>query len=179
MNTILTLALLTGSMAVAADPIAQIHDADVQRVEREVLGLAQAMPADKYDFAPTNGTFTGIRTFGLQVRHIATYFYLISASILQEKPPVDTGATDNGPDSLKTKDQIIEYFKGAIAYAHKAVATLTQKNELDSVPSPFGRGTMLRVEAAGILGWHSYDHYGQMVVYARMNGVIPPASRQQ
>ena len=128
----------------------------------------------KYDFAPTSpGTFTGVRTYALQVRHIATYIYRIAASVSGEKAPVEIGPTDNGPDTLKTKDQIIDYFKGALAFAHKAMGTLNEKNMYDQVPSPFGRGTMTRVAAAAFLGQHSYDHYGQMVVYARMNGVIP------
>lgn len=163
--------------ALAADPIAKMHDADVVRVEREILPLVEAMPADKFDFAPTNGAFTGVRTFALQARHVATVIYLVSGAVLQQKPPVDTGATDNGPDSLRSKEQIVEYFKGAVAFAHKAMNSLTVQNQLDTIPSPFGRGTMSRVEAAMWVGFHSYDHYGQMVVYARMNGVIPPASQ--
>ena len=59
------------------------------------------------------------------------------------------------------------------AFAHKAMATLNDKNMYDQVPSPFGRGMMTRVAAAAFLGMHSNDHYGQMVVYARMNGVVP------
>jgi hypothetical protein len=177
LKNVLIIALLSGAAAFAADPIAQVYDQQVSTVEREVLGMAQAMPADKYNFAPADGTFTGVRTFALQVRHVATMIYTISSSILEEKPPVDTGKTDNGPDTLVTKDQIIDYFKGALAYAHKAVGTLTEKNMLDPVPSPFGRGTMQRIAAAGVIAYHSYDHYGQMVVYARMNGVIPPSSQ--
>jgi len=174
------LAVLTGSVLLntpsvfAAEGIGKVFDNQVSTVEREVLGLAQKMPADKYDFAPTSpGTFTGVRTYALQVRHIATYIYRIAASVSGEKAPVEIGPTDNGPDTLKTKDEIIDYFKGALAFAHKAMGTLNDKNMFDQVPSPFGRGTMARVAAAAFLGQHSYDHYGQMVVYARMNGVIP------
>lgn len=165
--------LLLSPALYAASPIAQVYDGQVSSVEREVLGLAQKMPADKYDFAPTNGTFTGVRTFALQVRHIATMMYMISASVLNEKAPVDLGSTDNGPDSLKTKDQILDYFRGAIAYSHKAMQSITEQNMMEQVPSPFGRGTMPRLGAAAFLGLHSYDHYGQMVVYARSNHVVP------
>lgn len=175
MRTALKFVLLLSPAVHAASPVAQVYDGQVGSVEREVLGLAMKMPADKYDFAPTNGTFTGVRTFGLQVRHIATIMYQISAAVLNEKAPVDLGATDNGPDSLKTKDEIIAYFKGAIAYAHKAMGTITEQNMLEQVPSPFGRGTMSRLSVAAFLGLHSYDHYGQMVVYARSNGVVPGA----
>jgi hypothetical protein len=179
LRNFLALAVISGSLlwttpVFGADGLAKVFDDQVSTVEREVLGLAQKMPADKYDFAPTSpGTFTGVRTYALQVRHIATYIYRIAASVSGEMPPVEIGPTDNGPDTLKTKDQIIDYFKGALAFAHKSMGTLTEKNMFDQVPSPFGRGTMTRVAAAAFLGQHSYDHYGQMVVYSRMNGVIP------
>ena len=157
--------------AYAADGIAKVFDDQVSTIEREVLGLAQKMPAEKYDFAPTSpGTFTGVRTYALQVRHIATEILHIAEAISGEKAPVDTGATDNGPDTLKTKDQILEYFKTALAFAHKAVGTITEKNMND--PVPFGRNAT-RASAAAFIGLHTYDHYGQMVVYGRMNGVIP------
>ncbi|HEY1758749.1 MAG TPA: DinB family protein [Bryobacteraceae bacterium] len=178
---ILYLALLSGSFAACpaafgADAVGQIYDGQVSSIEREVLALVQAMPADKFDFAPTNGTFTGVRTFALQARHDATMIWRISAAVLGEKPPLDTGPGDNGPDTLKTKEQIVTYFKDAIAYAHKAMSSMTQQNMLDQVPSPFGPGKTTRLAAAAFLGLHSYDHYGQMVEYARMNGVVPPAS---
>jgi hypothetical protein len=159
-----------------ADPVGDVFNAQVSMIEREVLALAEAMPADKYDFAPSNGSFNGVRTYALQVRHIATEMYHIAASVSGEKAPVDLGSSDNGPDSLKTKEQILAYLKGAIAFAHKAMLSLNEKNQLDQVPSAFGRGTQSRLEAAAFLGLHTYDHYGQMVVYARMNGVIPGAN---
>src|SRR5580692_5775563 len=127
------LALLAGPFlaspaAFGADAIGQIYDGQVRSIEREVLALVQAMPADKFDFAPTNGTFTGVRTFALQARHDATMIWRISASVLGEQPPLDTGKGDNGPDTLKTKEQIVAYFKDAVAYAHKAMSTMTQQN---------------------------------------------------
>jgi hypothetical protein len=171
---VFAVSLVTAPAVLGAEGIGKVFDDQVSTVEREVLGLAQKMPADKYDFAPTSpGTFTGVRTYALQVRHVATYIYRIAASVSGEKAPVEIGPTDNGPDSLKSKDEIIDYFKGALAFAHKAMATLNDKNMYDQVPSPFGRGMMTRVVAAAFLGMHSNDHYGQMVVYARMNGVIP------
>jgi hypothetical protein len=172
----LVFALLGAPIAFGADAVGQIYDGQVSSIEREILPLVQAMPADKFDFAPTNGTFAGVRTFALEARHDATMIWRISASVLGEQPPLDTGPGDNGPDTLKTKDQIVDYFKGAVAYAHKSMSSMTQQNMLDQVPSPFGRGMTTRLAAAAFLGLHSYDHYGQMVEYARMNGVVPPAS---
>jgi uncharacterized damage-inducible protein DinB len=173
MTKFFALAVFSAAICLAADPIADIYDGQVTSIEREVFGLANKMPADKFDFAPTNGTYTGVRTFGAQVRHIATVMYMISSSVLDEKAPVDLGPTDDGPVSLKTKDQIMAYFKGAIDYSHKAMRSLTKENQLDMVRSPFGPGKSSRLSSAAFIGLHSYDHYGQMVVYARANGVIP------
>jgi hypothetical protein len=172
----LLLAVLAGSLVTApsvfgAEGIGKVFDDQVSTIEREVLGLAQKMPADKYDFAPTGpGTFTAVRTYALEVRHLATVIFQISAAVSGQKAPVDIGTTDNGPDTLKTKDQIIVYFKAALAFAHTAMANVTDKNMND--PVPFGRNAT-RASAAAFMGLHTYDHYGQMVVYARMNGVIP------
>jgi DinB family protein len=159
----------------AADPLAAFYDSQLKGAESDVTSLAAAMPANKYDFAPTNGAFTGVRTFGQQVKHLATVMYQVSAAALNQRPPVDTGADDNGPDSVRTKEQVLAYLKGAFAFAHKSIATLTVQNQLENVKSPFG-GTMPRVLTASMPTSHTFDHYGQMVVYARMNGVIPPAS---
>jgi hypothetical protein len=173
----LTLLLLALSAApvFAANPLADFYDGELKGVEHDVTSLATAMPANKYDFAPTNGAFTGVRTFAQQVKHLATVMYQVSGAALNQKPPVDTGAGDNGPDSVRTKEQVLAYLKGSFAFAHKAIATLTPQNQLENVKSPFG-GTMPRVLTASMPTSHSFDHYGQMVVYARMNGVVPPAS---
>lgn len=157
----------------AADPLATFFDSELSRTEREVTRLAEAMPAEKYNFAPTNGTFTGVRTFAAQVKHIATYTYQLASSDLGEKPPVDIGKDDNGPDSLQTKEQIVAYLKGAFAMAHRSVAKLTPNNQMELVKSMYGERIRPRVAIMSMYNWHSFDHYGQMVVYARMNGVVP------
>ena len=59
----------------------------------------------------------------------------------------------------------------------RTMGTVTAKNQLDSGKSPFGNGETIRASMAALAVAHTFDHYGQMVVYARMNGVVPPASR--
>jgi hypothetical protein len=176
---ILVVGVLVPTVAVAQGPpreqtLAQAFDGQVTMIEREVLGLAQKMPADKYDFAPATGTppagtFDGVRTFGLQVRHAASVMYQLSAQILGEPNPVDMGTDENGSNALRTKEQIVKYFQDAIAYAHKAMRSITPQNQAT------------KVAPAAFMGAHTYDHYGQMVVYARLNGVTPggppPAAR--
>jgi hypothetical protein len=145
-------------------------------VENDVVSLAEAMPADKYDFKPSNGEFTGVRTFGEQVKHLATMIYMTAAIVLEEKTPYGPGTNDNGPDDVRGKAQIVDYLKAAIAYARRAMGSLTEQNALDPLKTYFG--SQPRTEVAAGVVYHSYDHYGQMVVYARMNGIVPPSSRR-
>ncbi len=181
MRLIVALATLCAATAAfAADTtVAKMYDGELKSAESEIVGLAEAMPADKYNFAPpaSLGAFSNVRTFALQAKHLSAVLYEVSAAILGEKPPVDPGKDENGPADLKSKDQIVKFMKDAFAYAHKAIASLTTANEVQMVKSPFGDGEVARGSLAGITTWHSFDHYGQMVVYARMNNVIPPASK--
>jgi uncharacterized damage-inducible protein DinB len=181
MKRILTITggvLLLAGAALAADAnmVARTYDSALKSAESDIVGLAEAMPADKYNFAPTNGSFDGVRTFAQQVKHLAAVIYLVSAASMGEKPPVDTNG-EKGPDSAVAKAQIVAFLKGAFAYAHKAADALTPANEMEQVQSPFGKEKVTRAGILNVAAWHSFDHYGQMVVYARMNGVIPPASR--
>ena len=156
--------------------VTQILDGGVKVIESEFVPAAEAMPEDKYGFAPTNGEFKGVRTFAQQVKHVSAVNYLVAAAILGEKPPVELGG-ESGPDTIKTKADIVKFAKDSFAYAHKAVATVTAANATSEVASPFGQGKMTRMGLATVFGWHGFDHYGQMVEYLRMNGIIPPASR--
>jgi len=176
-TALLTLAFFGAVWAQPAPTIAKLYDGQITSAEREMVPMAEAMPADKYGFAPTAGAFKNVRTFALQVRHIATVNYEVAAAALGEACPVDKGKDENGSDELKTKDAIVKYLKDSFTYAHKAAQMLTAANELGMVKSPFGDGQMPRVSAVSIVTWHSFDHYGQMVVYGRMNNVIPPASK--
>jgi len=156
--------------------ITMVLDGGVKIIESEFIPAAEAMPEDKYNFAPTNGEFKGVRTFAQQVKHVAAVNYLVGAAILGEKPPVDTGG-ENGPDSVKSKADIVKFAKDSFAYAHKAVASITADNYTGEVPSPFGNGKSTRVGLGTVFAWHGFDHYGQMAEYLRMNGIVPPASR--
>ena len=176
--TILLLVACIGVRAQTPASVAKIFDDQLRSIESELVPLVEAMPADKMSFAPTQGEFKGARTFGQQATHVASVVYLVSAAALGEKNPVDMGESENGPASLKSKDAIVKYVKDAFVYGHKAMQSLTEKNLTEPVASPFGKGKMARVAAATIAVWHSFDHYGQMAVYARMNGIIPPASRR-
>jgi hypothetical protein len=165
-------------MAADAAPDArQIFDRQLSNTEREVVSLTEAMPADKFNFAPTSGDFKGVRTFALEARHIAFEINCVASALLAE--PIPGQEHDNGPDALKTKDEIVKYLKDAFAHAHRAVDTLTNANLMELTADPFNpKGKSPRIESVAIFYWHTYDHYGQMVEYLRMNNLVPPASRR-
>lgn len=163
-------------MLVRTERLSSVFQNHVSLVETDVVSLAEAMPADKYDFLPTSGEFAGVRTFGEQVRHVATMIFMTAAIVLEEKSPYGPGTNDNGPDDITDKDAIVAYLKAAIAYARTAMASLNEQNALDPLRTYFG--SQPRAEVASGLAYHSYDHYGQMVVYARLNGIVPPGSRR-
>jgi len=182
-NTLLLcgIALAQNAQAPKAPPtMGQVFDRSIKNVESEFVPAADAMPEDKYSFAPTNGEFKGVRTFADEVRHVAATNWDIAGAILGEKPPVDTqGPNDSGPANLKSKDEIMKYLKDSFAYLHKAVSTIDANNATVAIKAPWGPGNTTRLSMALLAFGHPFDHYGQMVEYLRMNGIIPPASRPQ
>jgi hypothetical protein len=175
-TSLLAIALLSPAAFCADGPtVGQVLDGQFLNADREITALVEAMPGEKFNFAPTAGEFKGVRTFSLEAKHLATYIYMLSAAVLEEKPPLDLGPGDNGPDSVQTKEQVVAYVKNAFAYGHKALRSITAQNQMEMVP--FGDRKMPRIGAAVFMMYHNFDHYGQMVEYVRMNGIIPPASR--
>src|SRR6266404_5075413 len=162
--------------------IASAIDREISVVEKEVVEAAEAMPEDKFDFSPeklnvSGSAYKGVRTFAQQVKHVAASNYLIWSPITGEKPP-DTVNDGKGPDNMKAKAEIIKYLKDSFAFGHKSVATLNSSNLVEPITSGSGRPTT-RLFLATFAPAHCFDHYGQMVEYLRMNGIIPPASRGQ
>jgi hypothetical protein len=156
--------------------LAQAIDAWVANAETHVVPLAEAMPEDKYSFAPTGGEFKGVRTFAEQVKHLAANNYYEASLILGEKPPEGAKA-ETGPDSVQSKAEIIRYLKGSFDYLHRAVATIDERNMTEPIPGTAGSWQRNRVARAIDAIAHSFDHYGQLVEYLRMNGIVPPDSR--
>lgn len=162
------------SRSIAAACLRQLNS-----IEKNIVDAAEAMPEDGFFFTPESlhirgSAFTGVGTFAGQVKHLATDSYAIWSPLTGD--PIPPGITDvNGPPELKTKSDIIAFLKGSFALGHKAIGTLTAENAMDMVQF---RGTKLhRLDLAFYALTHANDHYGQMVVYLRMKGIIPPASR--
>src|SRR6267154_5587010 len=163
-----------------APTIASAIDRAISIVEKELIDSAEAMPEDKFDFSPeklnlSGSDYKGVRTFGQQLKHVAASNYLIWSPITGEKPP-DTVNDGKGPDNMKAKAEIIKFVKDSFAFGHKAVATLNSSNLVEPITSKSGRQTT-RLFQATFAAAHCFDHYGQMIEYLRMNGIVPPASR--
>jgi len=156
--------------------VTELLDRSVTNFEHEFIPAAEAMPEDKFNFAPTNGEFKGVRTFAQQIKHVAAVNYELGAALLEQKPPVEIN-DEAGPASITSKADVIKYAKESFEYVHKALATINEGNLTGTVRSPFGEGYVSRLGLATAVSSHGFDHYGQMVVYLRMNGIVPPASR--
>jgi len=148
----------------------------VQLQRRDLVEAALAMPADKYAFTPTEGAFAGVRSFGRQLKHLAATNYILASAALGVEPPADAG-DEMGPDSVVTKDQIVRYLEGSFDLMERAIHAIGDARlpVRSSAISPFQGHTRIALLAESMI--HAFDHYGQIVVYLRMNGVIPPASR--
>jgi uncharacterized damage-inducible protein DinB len=142
-------------------------------IEHDFVALVEAMPEAKWNYKPTQGEFKGVRTFGEQVKHIACSNEAWAKQISGEKPPsrCDLG----GPNPAKTKSEILQYLRDSFALIDKAIADTSTENLLHPNAGPYWGPNRLSALTAEV--WHVSDHYGQLVEYLRMNGIVPPASR--
>jgi len=172
---LLSTASVIAQEAKSADPhtASQVVDFWVTNTEQLLISAADAMPESRYSFAPSNGEFSGVRTFAEQVKHLAAANYQLAAATLGEEPPAGTDR-ETAPDSVRTKAQVMDYVRGSFAALHRAAAALNEKNMDDPIPSKGNRTRLLMLIDALV---HSSNHYGQMVEYLRMNSIVPPASR--
>ena len=147
---------------------AQVYGRLLSLMEKEFVSAAEAMPEDKYNFAPsaTMGDFKGVRTFADQVKHVAeANYYFFGAS------EADTKAKGDALKNLKTKAEIVQALKDSFTQADTYVDSITADNAFIQTDN----GTRAGQATFGLA--HFMDHYGQMVEYLRMNGIVPPASR--
>lgn len=149
-------------------------DVWVTKTEEQIVSAADAMPEEKYDMQPMAGEFKGVRTFAEQVKHLAATNYILASAVLGEKPPHQE-RHESAPVSLKSKAEIMEYLKGSFGYLHRAAAAINESNENETMPQMDGR-TRPGLIVDALL--HSFNHYGQIVEYLRMNGIVPPVSRR-
>jgi uncharacterized damage-inducible protein DinB len=155
--------------------IAESVGATLRFTQDSFLSVAEAMPEEKYSFVPTAGKFDGVRSFAEQVKHVACAQFAFFNEFEGKTPPPD--CEKGGHDPAKTKAEMVKYLKNSFEYANRVVATLTAKNALDRVQGRYAApNTKLGVSVAAV--WHVTDHYGQLVEYLRMNGIVPPITQK-
>ena len=165
--------------AAAPQTVSATIDREVTTIENLVIGAAEAMPEADFNFSPETlkiqkSDYQGVRTFSTELKHIGASNYFLWTPVTGDKLRDDLG-DGNGPEKLYGKDEIIQFVKDSFALGHKAAASLTPENMLQ-VPNG-SESCRLYLATFGVA--HAYDHYGQMVEYLRMNGIVPPASRQK
>jgi hypothetical protein len=151
----------------------EIFDRQLRDVEHELMAVVETMPATKFGFVPTEGKFEHVRTFGVQARHIGFCLNEVAVALLGE--PMLPHPDQEGPKNLTSAEDIVRYLKDAFSHAHRALGTLTNDNLREQISDPYVEGLKTtRLDAATILLTHTWDHYGQMVEYLRMNHLAPP-----
>ena len=156
--------------------LASAIERQFNKIESDILTTAEAMPEDKFHFTPENlhiknSDFKGVRTFAGQIMHLATDNILIWSAITGDSVRSDIEDV-NGPKSIKTKKDVIEYLKSSFAIGCKAISTLTTTNAMDMIDYRWRK--LPRLDLAFYALTHANEHYGQMVIYLRMCGFIPP-----
>jgi uncharacterized damage-inducible protein DinB len=154
-----------------------------QYMEYGVRSTAEAMPEEKYGYRPAEGKFKNekpefgpaeVRTFAQQVKHVACANFAFAAELEGKTPP--PGCDKDGPSPAKTKKELLVYLRDSFAEARKVLAAIDAKNMFDTIEGPYA-GPNTRLGMATVIIWHNADHNGQMVLYLRENGIVPPASR--
>lgn len=151
--------------------------------EYEFRSAAEAMPEEKYGFRPAvQGKFTEpaqfgpteLRTFAEQIKHVACSNFAFAAEFDGKKPP--EACDKGGPSPAKTRAELLIYLRDSFAAMNKSLAAITSKNMYEPIEGPYA-GPNTRLGLAGIAIWHVADHYGQVALYLRLNGIVPPGSR--
>jgi len=171
----------SGTPASSSPPpsIASAVDRQISTIEKELVDAAEAMPEDKFDFSPEalkipGARYEGVRTFGVQLKHVAASNWVLWGSVIGDTIPENLRG-GNGPENVKSKADVVKLLKDSFALGHRAAASLTAENMLQSPPG----SKSTRFHLATFAVEHAFDHYGQIVEYLRMNGIVPPATQQR
>lgn len=159
----------------APKSIAESVSRNLEYAEGDFMSIAEAMPADRYAFVPSAGKFDGVRSFAEQVKHVACAQFAFFNEFEGKKPPDD--CEKGGHDPARSKAELIKYLKDSFDYGNRVLATLNEKNALDRVDGRYaGPNTKLGISVVAV--WHVTDHYGQILEYLRMNGIVPPLTQK-
>lgn len=172
LSCIATVLLVCSTTITAQAPTNPISDAirdSWNGAKRNISGSASVMPEAKFNFKPVDS----VRTYGQILAHIAGANYIFCAAARGEKSPHSENAFEK---SATTRAAIIKALEDSIKYCDSAYTALTDRTAGEIVAAPFGGGKTPR---AGVLignSGHLQEHYGNLVTYLRINGLVPPSS---
>jgi uncharacterized damage-inducible protein DinB len=166
-----------GQEQAAVRETASVLNKHMDWMEHDFVPAVEAMPEEKFFWAPKVGEFQGIRSFSEQVLHVAEVNFALSATILGEKPPAEADLPGHNSETKTTRSGVIQYLKDSFIYTHRALSSITEKNSRSPVKHPFFDMMTTRLGLGIVVIAHPFNHYGQMVEYLRMNNIVPPASR--
>jgi uncharacterized damage-inducible protein DinB len=172
--TVLLVTALMKAQAPASPTIGSAVGQWWKMLGRDLVAIAEAMPEEKWNFKPTTGEFKTVRSFGEQIKHAACANEAFMLEIEHKEPPAD--CENGGPNPAKTKAEIVQYLRQSFARLDATVDAMTPASALEPAGGRYG-GQSTRLGLITLAVWHGADHYGQLVVYLRMNGIVPPASR--
>jgi uncharacterized damage-inducible protein DinB len=170
---VLTVVALAFSVTTAAaqNPVSDSIRSSWNEIKRDIKESAEQMPEANYAFKPT----PEVRSFGAILAHVAGASYVFCASAKGEKPPVAEGDFEK---TATTKAAILKATNDAIAYCDGAFSSLTDATAGQMVDGPFGSGRVARANPlVGQIG-HDNEHYGNLVTYFRIKGLVPPSSKR-
>lgn len=141
---------------------------------KRLLEMAQDFPEAKFDYRPT----PEVRTFAEQILH-ATAASAVFIDIAQGIKPASFDEVEKpSREKYKTRAQIVDYIQKTFADGAAVIQKYGDRRLLELVDSPFD-GKVTRASMFTFAASHVYDHYGQCVIYYRLNGLVPPASRKR
>ena len=178
--TLMATVLAAGVMAVpavraqgtaGANPVSAAVRTGWDGAKKNLTQSAEAMPEADYGFRPVST----VRTYGQILAHVAGANYVFCSAAKGEKSPFAEEAFEK---TATTRAQIMKALADSVAYCDTAYAALDDKRMSETIDMPFGMGKAARVRALMLNTGHNQEHYGNLVTYLRVKGVVPPSSKQ-
>ena len=171
-TTLALLWLMLPSAALAQNPISDAIRDGWTGAKRNLTRATEAMPDARFNFKPVDT----VRTYGQIVAHVAGANYIFCAAARGDKAPF---AEDHFEKTATTKAAIAKALAESIAYCDAAYTSLDDRRAAEIVAAPFGSGKAARASALIGNTGHLQEHYGNLVTYLRINGIVPPSSSGQ
>jgi uncharacterized damage-inducible protein DinB len=151
-----------------ANPIVESSKVFYTNAKQDILRSADKMPEDKYAFRPTDS----VRSYGQVLAHVADgqYEFCGAAAGKHDEKGIEQTA--------KTKTEIVAALKAAFAYCDAIYAGMTDAKAVEMIPA-FGGAKITRLSMLDFNMSHTMEHYGNLVTYLRIQGMVPPSSESQ